>query len=301
MLPIVHHPAYCADIPEGHRFPMLKFKRLAEILIEKGLVTKNGYHTPGEATPSWLSLAHEMAYVDQVNAARVPKTIEREIGLPMTESVGRRARFATAGTVMAGRLALEHGLAANTAGGSHHARFEHGAGFCVFNDAAVAIRVMISDGLIETAMVIDLDVHQGDGTADIFENDTQVYTVSVHNEKNYPVRKKPGSLDIGLPDGMHDQAYLEVIRDMLPKAFNSFMPDIVFYNAGVDTHANDKLGRLNMTSSGIAERDRRVIDACLRRNIPIAGIIGGGYSTDIDELAERHAILHQAMAEFISS
>ncbi len=298
MIPIVHHPAYHAEIPDGHRFPMGKFRRLGEILVEDGLVAADGFQVPALAPDGWLRLAHDGAYVDQVLGLAVPSAIAREIGFPMTESVARRARAATGGTVLAARLALEHGLALNTAGGSHHARRAQGAGFCVFNDVAVAAAVLLADGHVERVLVIDLDVHQGDGTADIFTGDERVTTVSVHAEKNYPVRKVPSTIDVGLADGLDDEAYLKVVDAVLSSVLDRVQPDIVFYNAGVDPHADDRLGRLALSDRGLAERDRRVIGRVRDRGLPLAGVIGGGYDTNVDRLARRHSILHRTAAEF---
>lgn len=297
-LAIVHHPAYVADLPDGHRFPMAKFGRLADVLIEEGLAAPDGWHVPGEAPRSWLTLAHDPAYVDAVLAAAVPARIEREIGLPVDASVARRARCATAGTVLAARLALDHGIACNTAGGSHHARRTQGAGFCTFNDVAVAARVLLADGLLPPVLVIDLDVHQGDGTADIFRDDPSVVTFSMHCEKNYPVRKIAGDHDIGLANGAGDADYLSILGAELPPLLDRVRPTLVFYNAGVDPHEEDRLGRLALSDAGLAARDRFVIGEIRARGIPLAGVIGGGYMTDIDRLARRHATLHRAAAEF---
>lgn len=217
----------------------------------------------------------------------------------MTESVGRRARCATAGTVLTALLALEHGIACNTAGGSHHARRAHGAGFCVFNDVAVAIRLLQADQTIDRALVIDLDVHQGDGTAEIFADDPSVFTLSVHAARNYPVRKVPSSLDVALDDGIGDAAYLTVLREVLPEALRRFRPDIVFFNAGVDPHADDRLGRLALSDAGLEARDRIVISTVRDAGLPLAGVLGGGYSIDIDRLARRHATLHRVAAQFV--
>lgn len=293
-VPIVHHPAYCAELPDGHRFPMNKFRRVAELAQAEGLVPGGRFHRPRPAPLEWVALAHERAYVEQVFAADVPPLIAREIGFPMTESVALRGRCATGGTVLTGYLALEHGLACNTAGGSHHARRAHGAGFCVFNDVAVAIRVMQADGVIRRALVIDLDVHQGDGTADIFSGDPDVFTFSMHSEKNYPVRKIASSLDIGLEDGTEDEAYLEQLAAALPYVLTQARPDIVFYNAGVDPFAGDKLGRLSLSRDGLRRRDEHVIGLVRALGLPLAGVLGGGYSADIDELADRHLTLLRA-------
>jgi acetoin utilization deacetylase AcuC-like enzyme len=300
-VPLVHNPHYDAHLPADHRFPMAKFRKLADRLVGHGLVGPNGFHHPGEAPAEWVALAHDRAYVDQVFAANVTPQVAREIGYPVNDSVARRARCAVAGTVLTAQLALQHGMAANTAGGSHHARTRHGAGFCVFNDVAVAIRVLMADGAIGRAMVIDLDVHQGDGTAEIFRDDPTVFTLSVHAERNYPVRKVPSSLDVGLPDATGDDAYGACIRDIIPAALDRFGPDIVFYNAGVDPHVDDRLGRLALTDEGLRTRDRLVFDAVRRRGIPLAAVIGGGYSADIDALAARHAIVHEVANEFAGS
>ncbi|MEP5622843.1 MAG: histone deacetylase, partial [Hyphomicrobiales bacterium] len=186
-----------------------------------------------------------------------------------------------------------HGIACNTAGGSHHARRAHGAGFCVFNDVAVAIKVMQADGAIRKALVIDLDVHQGDGTADIFSGDPDVFTFSMHSQKNYPVRKVPSHLDIGLADGMEDDAYIEALNQVLPELMSREAWDIVFFNAGVDPYQNDRLGRLSLTREGLFRRDQAIIQTVRNAGIPLAGVLGGGYSTDIDELADRHVTLHR--------
>lgn len=297
-LPIVHHPAYVAELPERHRFPMGKFGALAKHLRETGLVP-GGFHEPREAPDGWLRLAHDAAYVDAVNHAQVSPQVEKDIGLPITAKVGLRGRVATAGTVLTGQLALEHGLAANTAGGSHHARREQGAGFCVFNDVAVAVRVLQADGAIDRALIIDLDVHQGDGTARIFAGDESVMTLSVHGARNYPDEKATSDIDIALPDGTQDAAYLQVVRKIVSQAIARFAPSMIFYNAGVDPHQDDKLGRLGLSDHGLAERDRFVVGTARESGLPIAAVIGGGYGPDIGALGARHATIHKVMAEFI--
>ncbi|QFT33454.1 Histone deacetylase-like amidohydrolase [Labrenzia sp. THAF82] len=300
LLPIVHHPAYCADLPANHRFPMDKFRAVADLIRQEGFLEQGDFHRPRPAPFEWVALAHDPAYVDQVFNGKVPDKIAREIGFPMREDIALRARCATGGTVLTCYLALEHGIACNTAGGSHHARQAHGAGFCVFNDVAVALKVMQADGAIGKALIVDLDVHQGDGTADIFQDDPDIFTFSMHSEKNYPVRKVPSHLDIALADLTGDDAYLmrltEVLRDLLERE----AWDLVVYNAGVDPYENDRLGRLALTREGLRRRDRLVIESVRSFGIPIAGVLGGGYSTDIDELADRHVTLHRA-ARAVSS
>lgn len=296
-LAIIHHPAFDAQFDAAHRFPMSKFTRLAEILVEDGLVP-TGFFQPIPAPESWLELAHAPAYVDAVLTKRVDKATEKEIGFPVDARVAMRSRCATGGTVLAARLALERGLACNTAGGSHHAAREGGAGFSVFNDVAVAASVLIADGEVGRVLVFDCDVHQGDGTARIFADDPAVFTLSIHGERNYPHPKAVSDLDLGLPDGTGDGEYLSLLPDLLQTALERSRPDIVFYNAGVDPHVDDRLGRLSLTDEGLAERDRRVIGYFRERGIPVAGVIGGGYSRDIEALARRHSILHRVASEF---
>ena len=294
--PIIHHPAYVADLPDGHRFPMQKFGALMDVIVGEGLVGPGGAVTPILAPEGWLTLAHDPAYVSGVLHQTLDAGTQRRIGFPVEETVARRSRAATAGTVLAARLALEHGVACNTAGGSHHAHADGGAGFCVFNDVAVAIRVLQADGLIDRALVVDLDVHQGDGTARIFEADDSVVTYSVHAAENYPVRKANSDLDIALPDGVRDEAYLEMLRETLPHLISTAEPDIVLYNAGVDPHRDDKLGRLSLSDGGLAARDHNVLSLMQSLGLPVACVIGGGYADDVEVLAHRHATLHRAAA-----
>jgi len=297
-LPIVHNPAYDAKFSPDHRFPMSKYRLLADAIMREGLAGPGDFHVPGPAPAAWVKLAHDPAYVDQVYSFSVPQRIEKEIGFPVTERTALRAQCALAGTVMAARLALEHGIACNTAGGSHHANSRQGAGFCTFNDVAVAARVLLADGEIGQALVLDLDVHQGDGTAEIFSGDARVFTASVHNERNYPVRKATSDYDLGLPDGMEDLAYLKTLALVLEELRDRITPDIVFYNAGVDVHRDDRLGRLSLTDHGIEQRERMVFSHFRTRGIPVCGVIGGGYSKDIEAIALRHVILHRVASEF---
>ncbi|MDP3523492.1 MAG: histone deacetylase [Hoeflea sp.] len=299
LLHIVHAPAYDAGFAPGHRFPMGKYTRLMELIGETGLGERADMHRPGPAPAEWLALAHDRAYVDQVLDCTVPAPIEREIGFPVDERVSLRARLATAGTVMAARLALSEGIACNTAGGSHHARRAQGAGFCTFNDVAVAAHLLLADGDVGRVLVIDLDVHQGDGTAEICSGTSAIRTVSVHSDKNYPARKQVSSIDVALPDGVRDEAYLETLDWLLPRTIEGFTPDLVFYNAGVDPHENDRLGRLSLSDEGLKDRDRRVFSFFRVRDIPVASVLGGGYSHDIDAVARRHLITFEAALGFV--
>ena len=297
-LPIVHAPDYDANFAPDHRFPMGKYTRLMELIRASHMGERAIVHAPGPASAAWLSLAHDRVYVDQVLACKVPALIEREIGFPVNERVSLRARLATAGTVMAARLALVEGIACNTAGGSHHARRAQGAGFCTFNDVAVASHLLLADGEVGRVLVIDLDVHQGDGTAEICAGIDTIRTVSMHSEKNYPVRKQTSSIDVALPDGVRDAAYLETLDWLLPRSIDGFAPDLVFYNAGVDPHENDRLGRLSLSDRGLKDRDRRVFSFFRERGMPVASVLGGGYSRDIEAVAGRHLLTFEAAAEF---
>jgi acetoin utilization deacetylase AcuC-like enzyme len=299
-LPIVHHPAFAAGIPPGHAVPVAKYRRLIELLVEAGIAAPDGFQQPEPARPEWLELVHSPVYVRQVLEGDLPPDVARSIGLPINADIARRAVAASGATVLTGRLALSHGIACNTAGGGHHARRDQGAGFCVFNDVAVAIRVLQSEGLVATALVVDLDVHQGDGTASIFAGDTAVTTYSMHSASNYPIRKVPSDLDVGLPDRTGDEGYLAALAETLPRLLDKAKPDIVFYNAGVDPHADDRLGRLSLSDGGIAARDRFVVESVRGRGIPLAGVIGGGYQDDIDALARRHASLHRAASAHVT-
>jgi acetoin utilization deacetylase AcuC-like enzyme len=295
--PIVHHPAFRAEMPPGHRFPMDKFARLAAVLEADGVAGPAGFVLPEPIDLDSLLLVHDEAYVRGVIDLTLPVEVARRVGLPNTESVARRAQAAVGGTLAAARLALEHGVACNTAGGSHHAQADTGAGFCVFNDVAVAARRLLAEGKVGQVLVVDLDVHQGDGTARIFEGDPSVFTFSMHAEKNFPARKAVSDLDVDLPDGTGDEAYLEKLGEILPDLLTRTAPDLVFFNAGVDPHADDKLGRLGLSDEGLARREAFVLGSCLERGIPVTGVIGGGYDADIDRLAHRHALLHRAARE----
>jgi acetoin utilization deacetylase AcuC-like enzyme len=294
MPPFVHHPHYRASLDASHSFPINKFERLAHILIEEDLVGPEGFHSPEPASEAELCAAHDATYVRQVLDFALPKEAVRRIGLPMTEEIVRRARAACGGTLLAARLALKHGVACNTAGGSHHAGPAFGAGYCLFNDVAIASQTLLKEGAVSQILVVDLDVHQGDGTALIFEHEPRVFTFSMHAEKNFPARKAASDLDIGLDDGLADEGYLAILEETLPGLLQRVDPDLVFYIAGVDPHAEDRLGRLKLTDEGLLARDLYVIEQCLSRRTPVVGVLGGGYDRDTDRIAHRHATLHRA-------
>jgi acetoin utilization deacetylase AcuC-like enzyme len=298
MLNIVHHPAYDAEFDADHRFPMGKYTALMEELAQSGHLDRAVVHAPSMPNPAMLNLAHDNGYVRSVFDAAVDPKIERLIGFPVNRQVADRALLATSGTMMAAELALVHGIACNTAGGSHHAKRAHGAGFCTFNDVAVAALNLLQQGKAKRILVVDLDVHQGDGTAEILADVPEIFTLSVHSEKNFPTRKERSTLDVPLPDAMGDAQYFAMLNTTLDQIAAEFTPDFVFYNAGVDVHIDDRLGRLALTNDGIAARDHAVISRYTRQEIPLCGVIGGGYSKDLDALAKRHVLLFEAAARF---
>lgn len=296
-VPIVYHPEYVTPLPEGHRFPMPKFRRVYELLTEEGLVSTSTVHVPDAADRELLKLVHSSSYVDGFIAGTIAPQALRRIGLPWSEELTRRTRRAVGGTLLTARLALEHGLGCNTAGGTHHAHPGYGSGFCIFNDLAVTARVLLEENRVRRILIVDLDVHQGDGTAAAFQREPRVFTFSMHCEANFPSRKVPGDLDVELPAGMDDEEYLKRLASVLPDLIRRVDPDLVLYDAGVDIYAGDRLGRLNVTGEGIFRRDAYVLETCRKADIPVATVIGGGYDHDIDALANRHCNVHRAAAE----
>ena len=296
MLPIVFHPDYVAPLRPGHPFPMSKYGYLRQALATRGILPLHGgYLAPAPASLARAAAVHTLAYVERVANQTLSPTESRAIGLPNTAAVARRAFLAAAGTLLAGRLAIENGLACNMAGGSHHAGPEGGAGYCVLNDVAVAAQSLLDEGRARRILIVDCDVHQGDGTARIFARRPEVFTLSLHADRNYPARKALSDLDFPLPDGLGDRAYLEVLAHALART-EAFRPDLVFYNAGVDPHAGDRLGRLALTDAGLRARDAAVIDWARSRDLPLAGVLGGGYDKDPERLAARHALLFEEAA-----
>ncbi len=296
-LPIVYHPDYVASLPPGHRFPMPKFKLLCELLLEDGIVTPAQIHQPSLPSSDILELIHTSEYVDAYCNGTLDAKSQRRIGLPWSEALVTRTCTAVGGTILTAKLALEYGFACNTAGGTHHAFPSYGSGFCIFNDLAIASRVLQQQGLVEKILIVDLDVHQGDGTAYIFQNDPTVFTFSMHCEANFPNIKQRSDLDIPLPVGLDDDGYLQILARTLPDLLSQFKPDIVLYDAGVDIHVSDRLGKLALTDTGIYRRDMLVLSTCLAATYPVASVIGGGYGKDFNALIYRHSLLHRAAKE----
>jgi acetoin utilization deacetylase AcuC-like enzyme len=296
VIPIVFHPDYLAPLRRGHPFPMSKYGYLRAALVARRLLPESGgYLAPAPVSIARAAAVHDLGYVERVAAQRLTPAEERAIGLPNTAAVARRAFLSAAGTLLAARLALEHGLACNMAGGSHHAGPDGGAGYCVFNDVAIAAQALLDEGRAARVLVVDCDVHQGDGTARIFAGRRDVLTLSLHGERNYPARKATSHLDYPLPDRLADRPYLEVLAHGLA-AVEAFHPDLVFYNAGVDPHGDDRLGRLALTDAGLRARDALVLAWASARGFPVASVLGGGYDRDPDRLAARHAILFEEVA-----
>ena len=279
---------YTITLPENHRFPIAKYAMLRDAVVASGLVEPTNVHEPARAPLGDVLLVHTERYVRAITDGTLTDAEQRRIGFPWSESLVERSFRAVGGTCEAAAAALEHGVTMNLAGGTHHAFPDHGEGFCVLNDVAVAIRALQRDGRIRRAAIIDLDVHQGNGTHAIFDADNSVFTFSMHGGRNYPFHKVAGSLDIELPDGTGDEAYLATLTDALPRVLSAAAPDLVIYLAGADAHEGDRLGRLCLTFNGLARRDVMVLDACREVGIPVAITIAGGYGRDIRDSVAIH-------------
>ena len=295
-LPLVYHDEYSPPLPDGHRFPMEKFRLLRDHLVASGLTSDGELRRPEPCPAEILALAHDPAYIERYCSGALSREELRRLGLPWTPALARRTLLAVGGSLLAAELALEHGLACHLAGGTHHAHYDHPSGFCIFNDLAVIARYLLASGRAGRVLVFDCDVHQGDGTARILEDTPDAITVSLHCEQNFPARKARSDWDIGLPRGMGDADYLKVVDDALNYLLPLYQPDIVLYDAGVDVHKDDALGYLQLSDAGLAARDSAVLRHCLEREIPVLGVIGGGYDPDRAALARRHGILHHSAA-----
>ncbi|NJM46565.1 MAG: histone deacetylase [Alkalinema sp. RU_4_3] len=296
-LPLVYHPDYVVPLPDSHRFPMSKFKKLYDRLLQVGIARPEQFYRPVRPPEDWIERVHDADYVQAYCNGKLEEKALRRIGLPWSPALVNRTCVAVGGSILTARLALEYGLACNTAGGTHHAFPGYGSGFCIFNDLAIMARQMQAQGLVRQVLIVDLDVHQGDGTAWIFRDDPSVFTFSMHCGVNFPGTKQQSDLDVALPEGMEDDAYLQVLANYLSDLLSQVKPDLVIYDAGVDTHLGDRLGKLALTDSGLYRREMQVLETCIGRGIPVACVIGGGYCTDIDALVDRHSILHRAASE----
>jgi acetoin utilization deacetylase AcuC-like enzyme len=279
---------YSFPLPDGHRFPIAKYAMLRQRVLGEGIVPAECLHEPQRVPREDLLLVHSADYVDRFTHGQLTVDEERRLGFPWSESLVERSYRAAGGTSEAARFAIDHGIAVNLAGGTHHAFSEHGEGFCVFNDVAVAIRLLQREGRISRAAVVDLDVHQGNGTHAIFANDDTVFTFSMHGERNYPFRKVAGRLDVELADRTGDDEYLAALTSALPRVIAVARPELVVYLAGADPHEHDRLGRLALTFDGLARRDSIVLDHCREIGIPVVVTIAGGYGTRIDDTVQVH-------------
>jgi acetoin utilization deacetylase AcuC-like enzyme len=279
---------YVIPLPEGHRFPIAKYALLRDRVLAEGLVAAADLHEPERAPAADLLLVHTRDYVERFTSGRMTADELRRLGFPWSPALVERAYRAVGGTCEAARAALARGVAMNLAGGTHHAFADRGEGFCVFNDVAVAVRALQDEGLVRRVAVVDLDVHQGNGTHAIFAGDPDVFTFSMHGARNFPFHKVPGSLDVELPDGTGDDGYLAALAEALPRVLAEARPDLVVYIAGADPHERDRLGRLRLTFRGLARRDGMVLEGCREVGIPVALTIGGGYGRRIEDTVEVH-------------
>lgn len=279
---------YVIKLPDKHRFPIIKYYMIRERLVSDGTLRPARIMEPEPSEREDILLVHSADYYDRLASGQLTDREIRRLGLPWSEALVTRSRFSVAGTVAAARAALIEGVSANLGGGTHHAFADHGEGFCVLNDIAVAIRLLRAEGLIRRASIIDCDVHQGNGTAHIFADDPEVFTLSLHGEKNYPLVKQQSTIDVGLEDGTEDKEYLDALALALPQAIERFRPDIIFYQAGVDPYEGDRLGRLALTLDGLKRRDLMVFNHCKESAIPTVITLGGGYSSEVADTVEAH-------------
>ena len=289
MLKIAFHPIYKHPLPEGHRFPMLKYELLPKQLLHEGTCLADNFFEPETPNDKYIVAVHDPEYFyDLLNIKISPKKA-RKIGFPLTEVLVQRELIIADGTIKGCEFALENGIAMNIAGGTHHAYTTHGEAFCMLNDQAIGARYLQAKNLAQRILIVDLDVHQGNGTAEIFQNDTSVFTFSMHGAGNYPFKKEKSDLDIPLAKGTGDAEYLSILKETLPKLINTHKPDFIFYLCGVDILETDKLGTLSVTVDGCRQRDEFVLKTCHRLQIPVQCSMGGGYSPDIKIIVDAHA------------
>jgi acetoin utilization deacetylase AcuC-like enzyme len=277
---------FVLPLPEGHRFPMEKYRLLRERVLAEKIIDPDDLIEPQAVTGDDLRRAHDPRYVQRVLLGQLTDVEIRRLGFPWSPALVERSRRSSGGTLAACRAALTDGVAANLAGGTHHAGYDFAEGFCIFNDSAVAIRALQAEGLVRRALIVDCDVHQGNGTADIFRDDESVYTFSIHGEKNFPLRKVPGRLDIGLDDGTSDDEYLIALERGVEQAISEAAAEMVIYLAGADPYEGDRLGRLKLTKAGLAARDRMVLDKCQANQLPVAITMAGGYAPNMGDIVE---------------
>jgi len=297
MLKIAYHHIYKHPLPEGHRFPMDKYELLPQQLLHEGSCVPENFFEPGIPEEKDILAVHTKDYINELNTLNLTKSAARKLGFPLSETLVKREGIITQGTITASKYALEHGIAMNIAGGTHHAYTNRGEAFCLYNDQAIGARFLQNNGLAKKILIVDLDVHQGNGTAEIFQEDPTVFTFSMHGAGNYPFQKEKSDLDIALPDATGDTVYLKTLKETLPKLIEEQQPDFIYYLSGVDILSSDKLGRLSCTIDGCKERDRFVLQTCKDGNIPVMCSMGGGYSTDLKIIVEAHANTYRLAQE----
>ncbi|MFK7782636.1 histone deacetylase [Psychroserpens sp.] len=289
MLKIAYHPIYKHPLPEGHRFPMLKYELLPEQLLHEGTCTNANFFEPKIPKTEHILRVHSEDYLRNLTQLNLDKRAARKIGFPLSSALVEREVIITNGTIKASEFALQHGIAMNIAGGTHHAYTNRGEAFCLLNDQAIGARFLQHQKLTEKILIVDLDVHQGNGTAEIFKNDDTVFTFSMHGKANYPFKKEISDLDIALETNTKDEEYLSILYDTLPKLIKEQQPDFIYYLCGVDIISTDKLGKLAMSLEGCKTRDQFVLETCKSNNIPVMCSMGGGYSPEIKIIVEAHA------------
>ncbi|PKA98681.1 acetoin utilization deacetylase AcuC-like enzyme [Flavobacteriaceae bacterium MAR_2009_75] len=289
MLKIAYHPIYNHPLPEGHRFPMIKYELLPRQLLHEGTCTQQNFFEPEIPNDKYIVAVHDPEYFYDLLNIKIAPREARKIGFPLNEVLVERERIIADGTMKACEFAIQNGVAMNIAGGTHHAYTDHGEAFCMLNDQAIGARYLQSQNLAKKILIVDLDVHQGNGTAEIFKNDDSVFTFSMHGEGNYPFKKEQSDLDIALKKGTGDEEYLSTLKTVLPKLIDKVQPDFIFYLSGVDVIDSDKLGTLSMSVKGCKQRDEFVLQICHKLQIPLQCSMGGGYSPDIKIIVETHA------------
>ncbi|NAS10687.1 histone deacetylase family protein [Poritiphilus flavus] len=294
MLKVAFHPIYRHPLPEKHRFPMLKYELLPQQLLHEGTCNQDNFFEPEVPNDKYIVSVHEPEYFYDLLNLKIPHREARKIGFPLSRELVQRERIIADGTMKACEYALENGIAMNIAGGTHHAYTDRGEAFCMLNDQAIGARYLQAKGYARRILIIDLDVHQGNGTAQIFQEDPSVFTFSMHGASNYPFKKETSDLDIPLPKGTTDNEYLSILYDTLPGLLQEFRPDFAFYLSGVDILSTDKLGTLSLSPQGCRKRDEFVLKACKRHGVPIQCSMGGGYSRDIKIIVEAHANTYRA-------
>ena len=301
-LPIIHSQSYVCGLPPGHRFQMGKFRGVYNSLVkDKVIEPRKQVMEPSQISKELAAVIHTKEYVDRFFRGETTAEEQRRTGFKWSHGLCSRVRFECGGTLLSSLVSLERGLAASTGGGTHHAGPDYGSGYCLLNDLSITSSVLLALGLVKKVLIVDLDVHQGDGTALMFQNNPSVFTFSMHCQSNFPFRKQSSDLDVGLANHVGDEEYLAALKEVLPSLLDSVRPDLVLYDAGVDPHIDDDLGKLDLTDAGLYARDEYVLSTCVRRGIPVTCVIGGGYHKDLQVISDRHSIIHRVATKVYKS